>query len=32
VVAPRTFPLERAADAIDFLMTGAATGRVVLTV
>jgi NADPH:quinone reductase-like Zn-dependent oxidoreductase len=32
VVDERTFPLERAADAIDYLATGAAKGRVVLTV
>jgi NADPH:quinone reductase-like Zn-dependent oxidoreductase len=32
VVDNRTFPLESAADAIDYLTTGNATGRVVLTV
>jgi NADPH:quinone reductase-like Zn-dependent oxidoreductase len=32
VVDERTFPLERAADAIDYLATGAAKGRVILTV
>jgi NADPH:quinone reductase-like Zn-dependent oxidoreductase len=32
VVDERTFPLDRAADAIDYLTTGAAKGRVVLTV
>ena len=32
VVDNRTFPLESAADAIDYLATGNATGRVVLTV
>jgi NADPH:quinone reductase-like Zn-dependent oxidoreductase len=32
VVDQRVFPLEQATDAIDYLATGAATGRVVLTV
>jgi NADPH:quinone reductase-like Zn-dependent oxidoreductase len=32
VVDRRVFPLEQATDAIDYLATGAATGRVVLTV
>jgi NADPH:quinone reductase-like Zn-dependent oxidoreductase len=32
VVDRRVFPLEQASDAIDYLATGAATGRVVLTV
>lgn len=32
VVDERTFPLEQAADAIDYLATGEAKGRVVLTV
>lgn len=32
VVDDRTFPLEQAADAIDHLATGAAKGRVILTV
>jgi NADPH:quinone reductase-like Zn-dependent oxidoreductase len=32
VVDQRAFPLEQATDAIDYLTTGAATGRVVLTV
>lgn len=32
VVDERTFPLDRAADAIDYLATGASKGRVVLTV
>jgi NADPH:quinone reductase-like Zn-dependent oxidoreductase len=32
VVDHRVFPLEQATDAIDYLATGAATGRVILTV
>ncbi len=32
VVDPRTFPLENVADAIDYLSTGVATGRVVVIV
>jgi NADPH:quinone reductase-like Zn-dependent oxidoreductase len=32
VVDNRTFPLEQAAAAIDYIMTGTAMGRVVLTV
>ena len=32
VVDERMFPLERAVDAIDYLTTGAAKGRVILTV
>ena len=32
VVDERTFPLEQAADAIDYITTGAAKGRVILTV
>ena len=32
VVDPRTFPLEDVADAIDYLSTGAATGRVAIIV
>jgi NADPH:quinone reductase-like Zn-dependent oxidoreductase len=32
VVDERTFPLDQTADAIDYLSTGVAQGRVVLTV